>query len=30
MYNINLQGNETIVYNNDEVKIKANDKILEE
>lgn len=29
MYNINLQENETIVYNNDEVKIKANDKILE-
>lgn len=29
MYNINLQENETIVYNNDEVKIKANNKILE-
>lgn len=29
MYNINLQENETIIYNNDEVKIKANNKILE-
>ena len=29
MYNINLQENETIVYNNDDVKIKANNKILE-
>ena len=29
MYNINLQENETIIYNNDEVKIKKNDKILE-
>lgn len=29
MYNIDLQENETIIYNNDETKIKANDKILD-
>lgn len=29
MYNINLQESETIVYNNDELKIKTNNKILE-
>ena len=29
MYNIDLQENETIIYNNDETKIKANDKVLD-
>jgi len=29
MYNIDLQENENIIYNNDETKIKANDKVLD-
>jgi len=29
MYNINLNENEIIIYNNDETKIKANDRVLD-